>query len=115
MQIWVAATTATTFPNGGVLAVANSHPLPSWAPQIAYIPTTTLLGPSALQMCDIYGPTTTGDVCILQRCVIRGYTASRFGVPMRVGSIETVSATSGAPAVTNRAAIEWVGREARVR
>lgn len=103
MQIWVCATTATTCPNGAAIVTANSHPLPSWAPDIAYIPTTTLTAENALAMANVYGPTTTNGVAILQRCVIRGYSARRFGVPMRIGSLLTMGGATGAAAVSHAA------------
>lgn len=86
MQLWVSATTATTFAAGATLVDGNSHPLPSWAPDIAYVGTTSLTGVNKVAMADVYGPTTTGDPALMQRAIVRGYSSRRFAVPMRIGS-----------------------------
>ena len=89
MQIYMSASTATTAARGAVLNATttqyNVQTLPAWAPDIAYLPTTTLLGPDACAMVTIYGPTTVaGGRNMLQQCVIRAWDARHFALPMHI-------------------------------
>ena len=93
MQIYISATTATTVGHGvpirtGNTGTANAQVLPAWAPDIEYIPTTTLVGIDVGAMAYIYGPTTAvivaGDPAKVQQCVVRNWDARHFCLPMRI-------------------------------
>jgi len=93
MQIYISATTATTVGHGdpirtGNTGTANAQVLPAWAPDIEYIPTTTLVGIDAGAMAYIYGPTTAGVVAgeeaKVQQCVVRNWDARHFCLPMHI-------------------------------